>query len=338
MTSVDLKLNCAVCDAPLATIEEDSVCGGCGISIDATLDPALLDPERRAVTTDVSCADCGYNLRTLSIESVCPECACPTVRSLHSTRLCFADPEWLDDLRRSVSMLLIVGVGIPTLILAAVLSPTLFPGLAKPAVVSATIVAGAALFVMVILAIGGVAGVSMEEDRQTHARSAHWPHTMGALFPVHVVLAVCVPLGLALLGSFWSWPWLEAVAVLLLFLLLLGTIASLFCATICLRRVALRADDSKLAGHTKLLTWLVVVSTVGGVLLFAMRRIPLSLPSSTWSMLAVVHLGICFVTMLVWLLTFVTGMAVLGSYRSLLRRVLKAQPRPVPGHDVDPSL
>jgi hypothetical protein len=44
---------------------------------------------------DLPCRSCGYNLRTLSTDTICPECGTPVVSSLRGELLRDADPAWL---------------------------------------------------------------------------------------------------------------------------------------------------------------------------------------------------------------------------------------------------
>lgn len=52
------------------------------------------------ITVDVPCGGCGYNLRTIEVSAVCPECAQPVASAIdkYLARLCFASPEWLKGL------------------------------------------------------------------------------------------------------------------------------------------------------------------------------------------------------------------------------------------------
>lgn len=52
------------------------------------------------VTDDVRCARCGYELRGLTVDQRCPECAAPVANSLQAEMLDFAAPEFLDRLMR----------------------------------------------------------------------------------------------------------------------------------------------------------------------------------------------------------------------------------------------
>jgi len=51
------------------------------------------------VTTDTPCRKCQYNLRTLSIDSRCPECGTPVVFSVRGGLIRYSDPDWLDQIR-----------------------------------------------------------------------------------------------------------------------------------------------------------------------------------------------------------------------------------------------
>jgi hypothetical protein len=72
------------------------------------------------VATDISCLNCGYNLRTLSVEAVCPECAHPVRLSVSGQFLRFGAPQWVQRLSRG-ALLLVIAVA--TLIGGSVLMP-----------------------------------------------------------------------------------------------------------------------------------------------------------------------------------------------------------------------
>lgn len=50
------------------------------------------------VEDDISCIHCGYNLRTLRLDGVCPECGSPVSLTVRVDLLRFADPRWVENL------------------------------------------------------------------------------------------------------------------------------------------------------------------------------------------------------------------------------------------------
>ncbi len=62
----------------------------------------------QSITEDLKCIGCGYNLRGLTPEKVCPECATPIRQSLVRNLLRFADPSWLSKIRLGTALILFV--------------------------------------------------------------------------------------------------------------------------------------------------------------------------------------------------------------------------------------
>src|SRR5205814_37752 len=62
--------------------------------------------ETQPISRDISCISCGYNLRTLSVSAVCPECGTTIEKSLTTDRLDAADPRWLRRVRWGVWLLM----------------------------------------------------------------------------------------------------------------------------------------------------------------------------------------------------------------------------------------
>jgi hypothetical protein len=71
------------------------------------------------VPTDLTCRQCGYNLYTLALVGVCPECGCPVEHSLRGFLLKYAAPEWIRRVARG-SLLLVIAVALMALASAGV--------------------------------------------------------------------------------------------------------------------------------------------------------------------------------------------------------------------------
>src|SRR5258706_9556058 len=59
-----------------------------------------------ALDQNLPCLRCGYNLRTLSIDARCPECATPIASSLDPTLLRYADPSWTHALGQALGLMI----------------------------------------------------------------------------------------------------------------------------------------------------------------------------------------------------------------------------------------
>ncbi|HTW95878.1 MAG TPA: hypothetical protein VMD30_13830 [Tepidisphaeraceae bacterium] len=58
------------------------------------------------VTGDTPCRRCQYNLRTLAVDGVCPECGTPVALSVRGDLLQYSDPMWLGKLASGLLMVL----------------------------------------------------------------------------------------------------------------------------------------------------------------------------------------------------------------------------------------
>jgi hypothetical protein len=70
---------------------------------------APLDRDDR-VQVDLACLKCSYNLRTLAVDSLCPECALPVARSIRGDLLKHADPRWVRKLTDGAELLFIAAL------------------------------------------------------------------------------------------------------------------------------------------------------------------------------------------------------------------------------------
>jgi hypothetical protein len=119
------------------------------------------------VLADATCRVCSYNLRGLLAAGLCPECACPVIRSLSARSLATADLDWLRNLERG-AVLILAGL--------VMLLPGLFVFLAANAAgPPMSPWAGVACEVLLLLApaLGLILLTTAEPDRQDEpARSA----------------------------------------------------------------------------------------------------------------------------------------------------------------------
>ena len=71
------------------------------------------------ISGDLLCVNCGYNLRTLRVDGLCPECSMPVAKSLTTVSAC---ARWLKQLDLGAKVLLmamaLLGLAMPTLRLA----------------------------------------------------------------------------------------------------------------------------------------------------------------------------------------------------------------------------
>jgi hypothetical protein len=57
------------------------------------------------VLADVACRKCAYNLRSLGVNARCPECGTPVGLSVQGDLLRYAEPAWLEKLRRGIHII-----------------------------------------------------------------------------------------------------------------------------------------------------------------------------------------------------------------------------------------
>ncbi|NNF42216.1 MAG: hypothetical protein HKN62_04060, partial [Phycisphaerales bacterium] len=67
----------------------------------ATTRPPVFD-DGGGLAEDLVCRGCGYNLRGLTVEQACPECAAPVEQSVRGDLLRFCDPAWVARLGRGI--------------------------------------------------------------------------------------------------------------------------------------------------------------------------------------------------------------------------------------------
>jgi hypothetical protein len=81
-----------------------------------------LSPGPKTVLIDTPCRKCQYNLRSLSLQGLCPECATPVSLSVGDLLL-YSDPAWLHKLCAGINFILItILIGIAGIILDVIAS------------------------------------------------------------------------------------------------------------------------------------------------------------------------------------------------------------------------
>ena len=66
-------------------------------------EPEVPQPLSPLIDFDLPCRECAYNLRGLTPDGFCPECATPVLSALKGNWLMHSEPDWLDGIRRSLS-------------------------------------------------------------------------------------------------------------------------------------------------------------------------------------------------------------------------------------------
>lgn len=102
MSSVEAILKCPRCGTDMDLTDFQAACPSCGRRLADLIDVSLVDPATRLVAADVPCVSCQYNLRTIPIDSRCPECATAVTASLRRRDLRHADVAWLRRTRRGL--------------------------------------------------------------------------------------------------------------------------------------------------------------------------------------------------------------------------------------------
>ncbi len=140
-------------------------------------EPETVEMPETLSAFSVPCARCGYDLRGLSAEGRCPECGEAIERSLRAERLIFADPVWLERIRRGTrvmiaALLVLAGVGVVGVVagLVAAIAQTEILGLSETALAVGDLAFGVLLF------IGATMATNMRDRRYVRPEqvSGYW--------------------------------------------------------------------------------------------------------------------------------------------------------------------
>lgn len=204
--------------------------------------PARIPAPGQPLTEDLTCTRCGYNLRGLTLDKLCPECATPIARSIHGNLLRYADPEWLDKLRLGAELMLwSILIGVVLGVAAGLFMAFMTVGLPQ-------------VFVSIVFMLTGVLGlwamflittpepaIAFDEDPVTLRKVVRW-------------CAVANFLGTAVQQAAQTGGLGTAVVVAGRLLEIIGLVAYIG-QFMYLRRLARRIPDEKLARQTMVVMW-----------------------------------------------------------------------------------
>lgn len=148
--------------------------------------PPTARPALAPVSFDLPCLGCRYNLRTLGVEGICPECALPVRRTLEHGWLIFADSTWLRRVRGGLSTMLLTllvwPVGIAIIVFYAVFSAG-----GEPDAIIMAVLTWSIGVVYIALWLFGVWGVTMPEPTSNPGRA---PSKLGPWIRALQVVAI----------------------------------------------------------------------------------------------------------------------------------------------------
>ncbi|MCH8253080.1 MAG: hypothetical protein IID36_11570 [Planctomycetes bacterium] len=256
--AIDCQLPCALCGGDLFGTSIDAQCPHCGGDVGRTIKIAAIDRTTMTVATDALCAGCDYNLRTLPIASLCPECSRPVVESLGAVDLQFADPAWVARVRRGLTRLLVAFFSACVLVVSLVGVAALWPAFADatPLVIAAFVIA-VGVFIAISVSVFDVTAVEpdrtqyrMHKGAQIAARILVFAPVLGGLF-------------LAIVAFRPSWVFGNLIPSLIISS---GLFAGCACVAACLRTHARRVRRPGLSRLTTVLIWLCVATCgLGGL-------------------------------------------------------------------------
>ena len=224
------------------------------------LNPAIssvaLDAQGR-IAQDIACIKCSYNLRTLSADGVCPECATPTGRSIHGDFLRFASPEWVEKLASGMNW--IVGSIIISILFGCISGGV---GAASRGQIPVGLVGIAGLALGIVRVIGYWL-VTTPDPAQEQQESPSSARRVARFTVVLNYLLSWLAVGAAVIPS-----WIVMVFMVVGYV---TGMVELICILIYARQLALRIPDLKMARECRQLMWgWAIVSAMPILLLIVM--------------------------------------------------------------------
>lgn len=270
------------------------------------------------VAGDAPCRRCGYNLRTLPVAGVCPECAWPVAESVRSEKLRFADVRWLRQVRWGVRLLLVsvagpLALNIAFFVVFNVAAALFNPPIDIHLVDKWTVFTGFVIVLVRLAFVVGVFLVAVEEPATFVSRQVRNAAWMARAFALVAEVVNMTGRVIVSLGAVFTWPLALQVIVPILK-------PGSFCfLSVVLRAIARRAKHARLAYWT-----LVVVSVALGLSVanaFVMFGVgsgwPL-VPDATFGAGSLINLAlVCGVPG-----CYVAGAILLQRYHSVLTRAI----------------
>jgi hypothetical protein len=262
--------------------------------------PDTVPAERpiRSVEDDIACIRCDYNLRTLRLDAVCPECGSPVGLTVRDDLLRYADPQWVQQLA-SGSRWILLSTGLAAIVALPVAAAILMSNGGPQRMGEFLLTAGSLLAMLIVP--GCLRLTAAEPGRQSGRLQAftRWSARYGMIFlsctgfvvsrgflpgtanpslalvqssghDVRFAWAVQKSLGTS--GAFLSVQWMDYLIRILGWLAMLTYV----------RHLAMRLPDRHLAHQTKACMWCLIASMA---LLTWVRSRPLAMGSAAAAMI-----------------------------------------------------
>ncbi len=208
--------------------------------------------DEHVITRDIYCIGCGYNLRNLDPSGACPECGMPIERSLQTSILRFASPDWLRNIRRGFN--LVIFIFVMNLLLGVAVGVSAGGG--APVVGGSFFAASNVIgLISQLVYIWAIFLITAPDPRQSVTES---PRSWRRLTRMFILAGfACFAAGL-LAQEFASMIAFMAIGVVAN-LIQLGLI---FCGLSYLQTLAERVPDPKLAKNTATMKWAIMIMMV----------------------------------------------------------------------------
>jgi hypothetical protein len=225
-----------------------------------TADAALqLDLEGR-IASDLPCRHCAYNLRGLTLDGVCPECARPVGQSLGHNYLRNCDPDWVSGLAMGLNI--IIGAVLLGILGGCALGgATVALGRGVRPGGGATILMQSLQYLVAILSFVGYWKLTSPDPGRTEPESDYSARRI-------VRIAQVAGLGLMLLALMATAISPTVQTILALISSPIG-IVTMIAILIYGRQIAMRIPNERLAWHIRVVTWgggiSMAATTLGGM-------------------------------------------------------------------------